>query len=157
MNEFNIYKKAIFNINDIMKMLPHKPPFLLLDKILEISENYIVGIKNVTMNESFFLGHFPKEPIMPGVLQIEAMAQTGGIFILNKVKNPNMYSTYLLKISKAIFKKKVIPGDVLILKMELIGSIKMGIIKMQGYGYVNNKIVVNAEIIAKIVKKVSLQ
>lgn len=148
----NIYKKAIFDINDILKILPHKPPFILLDKILEISKKHIVGIKNITMNETFFIGHFPKEPIMPGVLQIEAMAQAGCVFVLNDIKdNLSSYSTYFLKIDKAKFINKVIPGDILVIKMDLLQSIKHGIVKMQGYGFVNSKIVVEAIVMAKLV------
>lgn len=150
--KLDIYKKAILDIQDIIKILPHKPPFLLLDKILEISDHHIIGIKNVTMNEHFFIGHFPNEPIMPGVLQIEAMAQVGGVFVLNGIKDTKSYSTYFLKIDKARFKKKVVPGDILVLKMDLLEPIKRGIVKMHGYGFVNENIVVEAEVMAKIVK-----
>lgn len=150
--KLDIYKKAIFDIKDIIKILPHKPPFLLLDKIIEISDNHIIGIKNVTMNEYFFIGHFPNEPIMPGVLQIEAMAQVGGIFVLNGIKDTESYSTYFLKIDKARFKKKVVPGDILVLKMDLLEPIKRGIVKMHGYGFVNENLVVEAEVMAQIVK-----
>lgn len=151
----DIYKKEIFSINDIIKILPHKPPFIFLDKVLEIGKNYIIGIKNVTINESFFIGHFPNEPIMPGVIQIESIAQLGGIFVLNNIqkkKELNKYSTYLLKIEKAKFKKKVVPGDILVLRMDLIESIKKGIIKMQGFGFVKNQIVFETEIMAKVIK-----
>lgn len=145
-------KQAIFDIKDIMKILPHKSPFLLVDKIIEISDKHIIGIKNVTINEYFFIGHFPNEPIMPGVLQIEVMAQVGGIFVLHDIQSKESYSTYFLKINQAKFKKKVIPGDILIIKMKLLEPIKRGIVKMYGYGCVNEDIVVEAEVMAQIVK-----
>lgn len=151
-SKLNIYKKAIFDIKDIIRILPHRPPFLLLDKIIEISDSHIIGIKNVTMNEYFFIGHFPNEPIMPGVLQIEAMAQVGGVFVLNNIEDTKSYSTYFLKIDKARFKKKVVPGDILVLKMDLLAPIKRGIVKMHGYGFVNENLVVEAEVMAKIIK-----
>ncbi|WP_185851557.1 3-hydroxyacyl-ACP dehydratase FabZ [Blattabacterium cuenoti] len=150
--EFDLTKEPIFDIKRIMKILPHKPPFLLVDKIIELTENRVIGIKNVTMNEPFFIGHFPKEPIMPGVLQIEAIAQVGGILVLNKMKNPELYSTYFLKIDKVKFKKKVIPGDLLIFQVDLLEPIKRGIVHMKGKGYVNRKLVMEAEVMAKIVK-----
>ncbi|XOD68163.1 MAG: bifunctional UDP-3-O-[3-hydroxymyristoyl] N-acetylglucosamine deacetylase/3-hydroxyacyl-ACP dehydratase [Flavobacteriales bacterium Tduv] len=149
---FDLTQKAVYDINDIMKILPHRPPFLLVDKILEITDKHVVGVKNVTMNEPFFTGHFPQEPVMPGVLQIEAMAQAGGIFVLNGMEDPQSYSTYFLKIDKAKFKRKVVPGDILIFKMELLEPIKRGIVCMQGHGYVNDKVVVEAEVMAQVVK-----
>ncbi|WP_185863235.1 3-hydroxyacyl-ACP dehydratase FabZ [Blattabacterium cuenoti] len=150
--EFNFKKKPILDIKSIMKILPHKPPFLLVDKIIDLTENSIVGVKNVTMNESFFIGHFPREPIMPGVLQIEAIAQVGGILVLNKLSHPELYSTYFLKIDKVKFKHKIIPGDMIIFQVYLLESMKRGIVYMRGKGYVNNKLVVEAEVVAKIVK-----
>ncbi|WP_185878428.1 3-hydroxyacyl-ACP dehydratase FabZ [Blattabacterium cuenoti] len=150
--KFDLTKKPILDIRNIMKILPHKPPFLLVDKIMELTENCVIGVKNVTMNESFFMGHFPKEPIMPGVLQIEAIAQVGGVLVLNQVKNPEYYSTYFLKIDKVKFKKKVIPGDLLVFQVDLLEPIRRGIVHMQGKGYVNNQLVVEAEVMAKIVK-----
>ncbi|WP_185854796.1 3-hydroxyacyl-ACP dehydratase FabZ [Blattabacterium cuenoti] len=150
--KFDLTKKPILDIRNIMKILPHKPPFLLVDKIMELTEDCVIGVKNVTMNESFFMGHFPKEPIMPGVLQIEAIAQVGGILVLNQVKNPEYYSTYFLKIDKVKFKKKVIPGDLLVFQVDLLEPIRRGIVHMQGKGYVNNQLVVEAEVMAKIVK-----
>ncbi len=142
----------VYNINDIKGMLPHRYPFLLVDKIIEISESHVVGVKNVTMNETFFTGHFPKEPVMPGVLQIESMAQTGGILILSTVEDPENYSTYFLKIDNVKFKQKVIPGDTLILKCSLISPVRRGICHMRCTGYVGSKVVIEAELMAQIVK-----
>ncbi|WP_185852130.1 bifunctional UDP-3-O-[3-hydroxymyristoyl] N-acetylglucosamine deacetylase/3-hydroxyacyl-ACP dehydratase [Blattabacterium cuenoti] len=150
--EFDLKKKPILDIKSIMRILPHKPPFLLVDKIIDLTEDSIVGVKNVTMNESFFTGHFPKEPIMPGVLQIETIAQVGGILVLNKLSQPELYSTYFLKIDKVKFKHKIVPGDIIIIQVYLLESMKRGIVHMQGKGYVNNKLVVEAEVVAKIVK-----
>ncbi|WP_185857305.1 bifunctional UDP-3-O-[3-hydroxymyristoyl] N-acetylglucosamine deacetylase/3-hydroxyacyl-ACP dehydratase [Blattabacterium cuenoti] len=150
--EFDLKKKPLLDIKSIMKILPHKPPFLLVDKIIDLTENSILGVKNVTMNESFFIGHFPSEPIMPGVLQIEAIAQVGGILVLNKLNQPELYSTYFLKIDKVKFKHKIVPGDIIIIQVYLLESMKRGIVHMQGKGYVNNKLVVEAEVVAKIVK-----
>jgi len=146
-------KEPVYTINDIKGMLPHRYPFLLVDKIIEISESHVVGIKNVTMNESFFVGHFPNEPVMPGVLQIEAMAQTGGILILATVSDPENYSTYFLKIDNVKFKQKVIPGDTLILKSSLISPVRRGICHMRCVGYVGSKVVMESELMAQIVKK----
>ncbi len=150
--EFDLSKEPIYDINDIMKFLPHRPPFLLLDKVIEQTEKSLVGVKNVTMNEPFFVGHFPQEPVMPGVLQIEAMAQLGGIMVLSEIENPKDYSTYFMKIDNVKFKRKVIPGDTLILKVELLQPIRRGIVSMQGYGYVNDTIAVEAEMMALITK-----
>ncbi|WP_185853318.1 3-hydroxyacyl-ACP dehydratase FabZ [Blattabacterium cuenoti] len=150
--QFDLAKKPILDIKKIMKILPHKPPFLMVDKIIDLTEDSVTGVKNVTINESFFIGHFPKEPIMPGVLQIEAIAQVGGILVLNKLNNPELYSTYFLKIDKVKFKHKIVPGDIIIFKVDLLESMKRGIVHMQGKGYVNNKLVVEAEVMAKVVK-----
>ncbi len=145
--------KPIFDVNDIKKMLPHRYPFLLVDKIIEMSDSHVVGIKNVTMNESFFQGHFPGEPIMPGVLQIEAMAQTGGILNLSTLENPHDYNTYFLKIDNVRFKKKVVPGDTLIFKLDFLAPVRRGICHMRGTAYVGNKVVAEAELMAQLAKK----
>ncbi|WGH26846.1 MAG: 3-hydroxyacyl-ACP dehydratase FabZ [Candidatus Bostrichicola ureolyticus] len=145
-------KKTIYDINYILSILPHKQPFIFVDKIIESTDNHVVGIKAVTINEPFFVGHFPNEPIMPGVLLIEAIAQVGCIFVLSKVDDPKKYYTYLLKIDKTKFKKKVVPGDIIIFKLNLLKPIRRNIINMHGYGYVNNNIVVETELIAKISK-----
>ncbi len=150
--EFDLSKPPAYDINEVMKMLPHRPPFLLVDKILEISEKHIVGLKNVSMNEPFFVGHFPSEPVMPGVLQVEAMAQVGGIFVLSGVDNPEEYSTYFVKIDKVKFKQKVVPGDTLLFKVELLQPVRRGLVHMQGYGYVGDKVVVEAEMMAQVAK-----
>ena len=150
--DFDLKAEPVFDINGIMKLLPHRPPFLLIDKILELSDSHVVGLKNVSMNEPFFVGHFPKEPVMPGVLQIEAMAQAGGILVLANVPDPENYSTYFVKMDKVKFKKKVIPGDTLIFKIELIEPIRRGIVHMQGYGYVGDSVVVEAELMAQVAK-----
>ena len=150
--EFDLSKELVFDINGIMKLMPHRPPFLLIDRILELSDSHVVGLKNVTMNEPFFVGHFPKEPVMPGVLQVEALAQTGGILVLASVPDPENYSTYFIKIDKVKFKKKVVPGDTIIFKIDLITPIRRGIVHMQGYGYVGDSVVVEAELMAQVAK-----
>lgn len=146
-------QQAIYDINQISKVLPHRFPFLLVDKIIELSDNHVVGIKNVTCNEHFFEGHFPGNPIMPGVLQIEALAQAGGILALNNYSDRENYDTLFIKIDKAKFKQKVIPGDTLILKLELLNPIRRGICEMRGTAYVGNKLATEAELVAQIVRK----
>ena len=150
--KFDLSKKPLYDIVAIEKMLPHRYPFLLIDKIMEITDNGIIGVKNVTMNENFFMGHFPNNPVMPGVLQIEAMAQTGGIFSLSKVKEPHLYSTYFMKIDNVKFKKKVIPGDTVVFDLNLISPIRRGLVHMKGKGYVNGVICIEAEMLAQVVK-----
>lgn len=144
---------ALFDIEAIQKILPHRQPFLLVDKIIEMSQTHVVGIKNVTMNEDFFKGHFPGSPVMPGVLQIEAMAQTGGMLVLNTVPDPENYLTYFMKIDQVRFKRKVVPGDTLIFKLELLSPIRRGIAQMKGYAFVGDNVVMEAELMAQIVKK----
>jgi len=146
-------QQAIYDINHIVRALPHKFPFLFVDKIIELSDNHVVGIKNVTFNEHYFQGHFPGNPVMPGVLQIEALAQTGGILALNNIRDPENYDTYFLKIDKVRFKQLVRPGDTLILKLELLNPIRRGICEMRGTAYVGNKLATEAELVAQIVRK----
>jgi len=150
---FDLNRRPVYDINQILKVLPHRPPFLLIDRILELSDHHVVGMKNVTMNESFFVGHFPAEPIMPGVLLIEAMAQTGGIFVLSFVPDPENYITYFLRIENVKFRQKVVPGDTVIFQNKLIDPIRHGICHMQGQAFVGNKIVMEAELMAQIQKK----
>ena len=150
--EYNPSVKPLYNTVDIMKLLPHKHPFLLVDKILSKTDTEIVAIKNVTYDQNFFQGHFPDEPIFPGVLQIEAMAQAGGVLILSNVEDPENYATYFLKIENARFKEKVVPGDTLILKLELTEPIRRGLCIMRGRAWVGDKLVCEAEMMAQVAK-----
>lgn len=150
--KFDITKTPVKDVNQIMAMLPHRPPFLLVDKILELSDTHVVGLKNVTMNEPYFVGHFPGAPVMPGVLIVEAMAQTGGILALSTVPDPENYLTFFMKINNVKFKQQVNPGDTLVFKLELITPIRRGIVHMQGNAYANDKLVTEAELMAQIVK-----
>ncbi|HLK27066.1 MAG TPA: bifunctional UDP-3-O-[3-hydroxymyristoyl] N-acetylglucosamine deacetylase/3-hydroxyacyl-ACP dehydratase [Puia sp.] len=142
----------IFNSQQIEKTLPHRYPFLLVDKIIELSDKHIVGIKNVTFNEPFFPGHFPGNPVMPGVLQIEALAQTGGILAINAMPSGD-YDTYFLKIDNCKFKQKVVPGDTMILRLELNSPIRRGICEMRGTVFIGNKIATEADLVAQLVKR----
>jgi UDP-3-O-[3-hydroxymyristoyl] N-acetylglucosamine deacetylase/3-hydroxyacyl-[acyl-carrier-protein] dehydratase len=142
----------VYDTVQIMNILPHRQPFLMIDKILELSETHVVGLKNVTMNEDLFMGHFPGAPLFPGVLQIEAMAQTGGILVLNTVPDPENWLTLFLKIENARFKNQVVPGDTVIFTCELLEPIRRGIARMKGVGMVGDKVVSEAELMAQIVK-----
>lgn len=144
--------ESVLDINGIKKLLPHRWPFLLIDKIISISKDKVVGVKNVTANETFFQGHFPEEPVMPGVLIIEAMAQTGGILALKNVEDPEKWSTYFMKIEEAKFRGKVIPGDTLVFRLDLIEPIRRGLVHMKATAFVGEKIVTEADLLAQIVK-----
>ncbi len=149
---YNPNTPPVYDTVQIMNILPHRPPMLLIDKIIELSKTHVIGVKNATINEPFFVGHFPDSPVMPGVLQIEAMAQTGGILVLNTVPDPENYLTYLLKIENARFKEKVLPGDTIIFRCDLMSPIRRGIAQMKGVGMVGEKVVVEAELMALISK-----
>lgn len=142
----------VFDVNKIRTMLPHRFPFLMVDKVIEIGENHIVGVKNVSGNEPFFTGHFPSEPVMPGVLQVEAMAQVGGLLVLSQVDEPERYSTYFMKIDNVKFRQKVVPGDTLIFHLSFMTPVRRGCAVMKGYAFVGEKIVSEAEFMAQIVK-----
>ena len=145
-------EEPIMDVNRIRELLPHRYPMQLVDKVIELGATSIVGVKNITSNEPFFQGHFPQEPVMPGVLQIEAMAQVGGLLVLNSVDEPERYSTYFMKIDGVKFRQKVVPGDTLIFRVELLAPIRRGISTMKGYVFVGEKVVCEAEFMAQIVK-----
>jgi len=144
--------KPMYDINRIMEMLPHRPPFLLLDRIIDVTETAVLGLKNVTMNEPFFLGHFPDEPVMPGVLIVEALAQCGGVLVMHTLENPKEYSTYFLKIDNIRFKRKVVPGDTLLFKCELLEPIRRGIVRMRAQAFVGDQLATEGEMMAQVVR-----
>lgn len=149
---YDVSKEPLLDINQIRNLIPHRYPFLLVDKIIEKTDKYIVGVKNITVNEPFFTGHFPQEPVMPGVLQVEAMAQVGGIFVLSGLENPESYSTYFLKIDEVKFRQKVVPGDTLILRVEMTSEIRRGIASMRGLAFIGEKVVSEAVFTALVEK-----
>ena len=150
--DFRTDRESLMDINDIAAMLPHRYPFLLVDRIMDMNDKSITGVKNVTMNEPFFQGHFPDNPVMPGVLQVEAMAQVGGIFALSTVEDPENYSTYFMKIDGVKFKQKVLPGDTVVFYLTLVSPIRRGLINMKGRAYVRGELVSEAEMLAQIVR-----
>ena len=149
---YNPNVEPVIDINGIRKLLPHRYPFLLIDKVIEIDRKHAVAVKNVTVNEPFFPGHFPQEPVMPGVLQVEAMAQAAGVLVLNYLEEPERYSTYFLKIDNVKFRQKVVPGNTLLLHVQLMTEIRRGCAVVKGYAFVGEKIVAEAEFMAQIIK-----
>ncbi len=152
-HSFDPNKPPLYNINQIKNILPHRPPFLFLDKIIEMGTDYVVGVKNVTINEPFFVGHFPEEPVMPGVLMIEALAQNGGILALSTMEDPQNYLTLFVKIDNVKFRHKVVPGDTLVFFCQFSSPMRRGLICMKGVAYVGNKIVMEAEMMAQLQRK----
>jgi UDP-3-O-[3-hydroxymyristoyl] N-acetylglucosamine deacetylase/3-hydroxyacyl-[acyl-carrier-protein] dehydratase len=149
---FDPNKEPVYDINAIKKLLPHRPPFLMVDRIIDISADKVVGVKTVGINESFFAGHFPDEPVMPGVLIIESMAQVGGILVLSGLDEPERYSTYFAKIDKVKFKRKVVPGDILVIRMYLTSPLRRSIVSMRGEVYIGNSMVCEGEMVAQVIK-----
>ena len=149
---YDCRKPALYDINDIRRMLPHRPPFLLIDRIFHCDSTSVAGIKNVTMNEPFFVGHFPEEPVMPGVLIVEAMAQCSGIMVLRSVPDPENYSTYFMKIDGAKFKHKVVPGDTLQFEIHLLEPIRRGVALVEAKAFVGETLACEATLMAQIVK-----
>ena len=151
--EINFDEAPMYNRDKIKTILPHREPFLFIDEIRDIGDDFIIGVKFVREDEDYFKGHFPEEPVMPGVLQLETMAQTGGVLILSTVKNPEDYLTFFMKIDNAKFKQKVVPGDTIIFRLNLLSPIRRGLCHMRGVGFVNGKIVVEADLLAQIAPK----
>lgn len=142
----------VIDVNGIRNLIPHRYPFMLIDKVIDINKKQIVAIKNVTVNEPFFQGHFPEEPVMPGVLQVEAMAQAAGVLVLNYLEEPEKYSTYFLKIDNVKFRQKVVPGNTMVLAVSLMTEIRRGCAMVKGYAFVGEKIACEAEFMAQIIK-----
>lgn len=151
-DDIDILGEPLMDINKIRSLLPHRPPFLLVDKVFKVTDNMVIGCKNVTMNEPHFVGHFPEEPVMPGVLIVEAMAQCGGILVLSGVPDPENYSTYFMKIDGIKFRKKVVPGDTLVFKLITLAPAKRGVLTMRGYAFVGGKLVCEGEFMAQVAK-----
>lgn len=151
--QYDPSREPVMDVNGIMQVLPHRYPFLMIDKVIHLDDHVVTAVKNVTMNEPFFQGHFPGNPVMPGVLQIEALAQTGGILVMNTVPDPENYWQYFLGIENCRFRKKVLPGDTIVFHCQLLAPIKRGIAKMKGQAFVNGKVVCDAEMSAAIVRK----
>jgi UDP-3-O-[3-hydroxymyristoyl] N-acetylglucosamine deacetylase/3-hydroxyacyl-[acyl-carrier-protein] dehydratase len=149
---YNPNSEPLIDINGIRSLLPHRYPFLMIDKIIEMDLKHAVAVKNVTVNEPFFQGHFPQEPVMPGVLIVEAMAQAAGVLVLNTVEEPERYSTYFMKIDNVKFRQKVVPGNTLLLHVSLMTEIRRGCAVVKGYAFVGEKIVTEAEFMAQIIK-----
>lgn len=154
--DLDLASEPLMDINKIRTLLPHRPPFLLVDKIFKVTENMVIGCKNVTMNEPHFVGHFPEEPVMPGVLIVEAMSQCGGILVLSGVPDPENYSTYFMKIDGVKFRKKVVPGDTLVFKLITLAPVKRGIVTMKGFAYVGKNLVCEGEFMAQVAKTKNL-
>ncbi len=150
--DLDLDAEPLMDVNKIRKLLPHRPPFLLVDKVFQVTENKVIGVKNVTMNEPFFVGHFPEEPVMPGVLMVEAMSQCGGILVLSQVPDPENYSTYFMKIDNVKFRQKVVPGDTLVFKLITLAPVKRGIVTMKGFAFVGKKLVCEGEFMAQVAK-----
>ena len=149
---YNPNSEPVLDIKQIKQLLPHRNPMLLVDKVTEIGSDYIVGVKNVTMNEPFFEGHFPEEPIMPGVLLVEAMSQCGALHVLNQLEDAEKYSTYFVKIDKIVFHRKVVPGDTLIMRVEQVAPLRHGLSMMKGYVFVGEKLAAEASFVGQIIK-----
>ncbi len=150
--KYNPCADPVMDISAIKRLLPHRSPFLMVDRIIEIGEDYVVGIKTIGVNEWYFQGHFPSEPVMPGVLIVEAMAQTGGILVLKDVDEPEKYSTYFAKIDNTRFKKKVVPGDVLVMRLQITEPMRRSIICMHGEAFVGNELVCDSDMLAQVIK-----
>ena len=149
---YDVKEEPVMDNKRIRELLPHRYPILMVDKVIKMTDTYIVGVKNITANEEFFTGHFPQEPVMPGVLQVEAMAQTGGLLVLSKLDDPKRYSTYFLKIDNVKFRHKVVPGDTILFRVELTSKIRRGIATMRGLAFIGDKVVSEADFTAQIIK-----